>query len=92
MTDDTTSIEVTKAQTTELKDLAEYPRESYKSIIARLIEDYNSDGQEAIDSHSEGAPTTDADAIAAAFVEEFPYHDMAEQTAERTAEKLEGRR
>ena len=39
MTDDTTTIEITKEQRDELKALKAHSRESYKAVIGRLLED-----------------------------------------------------
>ena len=38
MTDNTTTIEITEDQRDELKDLKAHERESYKSVIGRLLE------------------------------------------------------
>ena len=38
MTDDTTTIEITEDQRDELKALKAHERESYKSVIGRLLE------------------------------------------------------
>ena len=44
MTDDTTTIEITEDQRDELKALKAHERESYKSVIGRLLEGDDADG------------------------------------------------
>ena len=73
MTDDTTTIEITEDQRDELKALKAHDRESYKSVIGRLLE--------STDAEMEAAADVDPDDLARRVAERLegskPLEDMA---------------
>ena len=89
MTDDTTTIEITEDQRDELKALKAHDRESYKSVIGRLLED---DGNE--EDVGGGMPNLSELADAAGSCNDIP-DDLNErisriESAASTAEERTG--
>lgn len=73
MTDHTT-IQITKEQAQELQERKQYDDESYKSVIARLLEGNNS--------------AIDTDEVAREVAKQLDYTMIADETARKVAEEL----
>ena len=90
MTGDTTTIEITEDQRDELKALKAHERESYKSVIGRLLESTDADATPDIPDPGD---VLDWDGMAAAYRETEEGKELLEQLdrIERAAATAEER-
>ena len=76
---DTTTIEIRDEQRDELKALKQHDRESYKSVIDRLLDGDTSDEPEGVDT----------EALGREVARQIDYAHLSDRVSEQVAKQLQ---